>query len=617
MKRDKIRKLIALSILLTSFIVILILFSKKTKINVKEDTTLSEGQSELHLVQTDGKKEIFELYAKRHYPDKLGRFHLNGDIKIKIFGKAEGKDIVVKGDSGIYEKDMTFVAINNSEVSVEDLKIKSKELIYTLEGTIKSYSPSKFEHKYGNGEADNFIYDLNKKTITAHNFKGDFKKEENFNLSADKTTLSYNENSILMEGNCLIKSEKYDLKSEKVYFIFSEGKIVYFIGDGNPEIIYSGKEEGKGVAEILGREGNKVLRCERFEVKREENHFNIKVENRCKLEFPAKIKGEIGSLGAQLINIVYERGKGLKEAKAEGNFFFIDSDLRMEAKNTYGKPNEERKEWEIIKGEGEVKYQGNVSFECGNFSKNKNIILLERKRPSVKRNEEMVFADRIEYDSEKKIMKGTGNVRAFLGQKVFSASVPFFKNERKIFARGESIFWDENEEIINLKGNASLEQGEQFLKSQDLLFERKKESFSTNKQTQFLFLSKDETISGICNSAKYSKEKNLMVLSGNSKLSTKEYSIKGGLIKIGFDKEGELNFIEGESGVEFSSKEIEGEGDKFYLDLKNKKAIFDGNPSIKDEKRGKMRGRKILIDLETKEVKIEGNISEVEIKENG
>ncbi len=615
MKQDKIRKIIALSIITISIILVFIIFSKKSRINVREESSLSEGQSELHLVQTDGKREIFELFAKKHYPDNMGRFHLSGDVRIKILGKAEGKDIIIKGDSGIYEKDMSFVTIHNSEVMIEDLKIKSRELIYTSEGNIKSFSPSKFEHKYGNGEVDNFVYDLNRKKLLAHNFRGDFKKEENFHASTDKITLSYNENSILMEGNSFIRGEDYYLKSEIIHSIFLEGKLIYIRGEGNSEIFYQGRREGKGIEEILGREGEKVLRCGRFEVERDGDLFLVKIINNCRLEFPSKIGGERGSMGAQFIKIVYEKGKGLKEGWGEGGFFFIDSDQRVEAKNVYGKSDKEFKEWEVLKAEGEVKFEGELNFECGNFSKNKSMIFLEKGRPSVRRKDEIVYADKIEYDSEKKIMKGNGNVKAFLGKQTFSSSIPFFRGEEKIFARGDSIYWDENEEIINIQGGSSLEQGEQLLKSESLFFSKKKGYFSTKKSTKFLFLTKDERISGSCESSEYSKEENFLILTGDARLNTKDYSIRGDLIKIGLDREGEIDFVEGKSGVKFLSKEVEGEGEKFYLDLKDKKVLFEGNPSVKEEGRGKMKGRKIFIDLNTKEIKIEGNVSEVEIKE--
>lgn len=614
MNRDKIRKILALFILILSIGVIFIMFLRRSKLNEKGENFLSEGQNELHLVQTDGKKEIFELYAKRHYPDKLGRFHLK-DVKIKIFKKAEGKDIVVKGDSGIYEKDLSLITIHNSEVLIEDLKIKSKELIYTSEGAIKSYYPARFEHHYGRGEMDNFYYELNKKNLTGQNFKGDFEKKENFHASADKIILSYSENSVTMEKNVFIKGEEYDLKSERIYFVFSKDKIVYFSGNGNSEIIYYGKGEKENIPEIFRRDGDKVLKCQQFEIKREGNLFNIKVGNNCKLEFPAKNKGEKGVLKAQIANILYERGKGLKEAMAEEGFLFADSDQKIEVKNIYGKTDEESRDWEVLKADGKVKFEGDICFESGIFNKNKHVILLEKERPSVKRNDEMVIADKIEYNSEKKIMKGNGNVKAFLGEKSFSSSVPFFRREKKIFAKGDFIYFDEEEGILNLQGNASIEQEEQFLKSQNLIFERKRESFSTNRETQFFFVTRDEKISGSCNSMEYSKEKGYLELHGDSNLNTNEYSMKGDLIKIGLDKEGDLNFIEGRARVKFFSKEIEGEGEKFYLDLKNKKAIFEGNPSIKDEKRGKMRGKKIFIDLDTKEIKIEGNVSEVEIKE--
>lgn len=615
MKRNKIKKIIALFIFVLSFTVVLIIFLRKPKTNGGEESFLSEGQMKLHLVQTDGEKEIFELYAERHFPDKLGRYHLSGNIKLKIFGKAEGKDILIRGDSGIYEKDLSFVTIKNSEVTIEDLNIKSGELVYTSEGNIKSYSLSKFEHKYGNGEADSFIYDLKSKRISASKFKGDIRKEGNFHGSTDKIVLSYPENSIFMEGNTFIEGKEFALKCEKLYMIFKDGKINYARGEGNSELTYYGKiEEGEGIAEILKREGEKTLKCQKFEVKREENLFMINLENNCQVYFPFK-KGEgEGILRAQILNLIYQKGKGIREGKAEGDFYFIDSDLKMEAKNIWGKSDMEFKEWELVKAEGNVRFEGDVIFECGIFSKDKDIIILQKERPYIKRDGEIVYADKIEYDSGKKLMKGEGNVKAFLGERSFSADIPFFKKGKRILARSNYILWNEKDETINFKGNAILEQEEQFLKSEDLFVEKEKGTFATKKGTEFLFLTEKERISGKCDSMEYSKDKNILNLSGDSSINTDEYSIRGASIKIGIG-ERELNFIEGISKVKFKSKEIEGEGDKLFFDLKNKKAVLEGNSSVKDEKRGKMRGKKIFIDFDKNEIRIEGNISEAEVRE--
>lgn len=614
MKRDKIRRIIALSLFILSFTVILIILLKKPKTNGKEESFLSEGQKELHLVQTDGEKEIFELYAERHFPDKLGRYHLSGGVKIKIFGKAEGRDILIKGDNGIYEKDLSFVTINNSEVTIGDLKIKSRELIYTSDGNIKSYSLSKFEHKYGNGEAEGFVYDLKSKRISASKFKGDIKKEENFHVSADRIIFSYPENSILMEGDSFIEGEEYTLKSERIYILLSDGRVIYAKGEGDSELIYYGKGEGEKIPEILAREGEKTLRCQKFEVKREENLFEIKLENNCQLDFPSKNGEGEGSVRAQVVNIIYQKGGGIKEGNAEGGFSFMDSDVKMEAKNIRGKTDMEFKEWEIINAEGMVRFEGDVSFECEIFSKERNLITLQKGRPYIKRGGEIVYADRIEYDSEKKVMKGEGNVKAFLGGKSFSSNIPFFKEGERIFARSNYVLWDEREEAMNFRGNSIIEQGEEFLKSENLFMERKKESFSTKKGTEFLFLTEKGKISGKCESMEYSKDKNILNLLGEAFIKTEEYSIQGDSIRIGVG-ERELNFIEGIKNVKFRSKDMEGEGNKLFFDLKNKRAFLEGNSTIKDEKRGQMRGKKIFIDFEKDEIKIEGNISEAEIRE--
>jgi lipopolysaccharide export system protein LptA len=615
MRVDNIRKLIAIFILLSFGIITIIIVIRSNKTKGKDYVFFPEGQSELHLIQTDGKKEIFELYAKRHYPDRLGRYHLSGNVNIKIFGKADGRDILIKGESGIYEKDLSIVTIHNSEVRIEDLKIDSKEMVYTSEGFIKSYSPAKFEHKYGMGEVESFIYDLTKKTISALNFKGNFKREENFEVSTKKITFSYNENSVLMEGNSSIKGEKFYLNSQKLYIVFSEGKIILFNGIGNSEIIYYGKGEGKKIPEIFEREGEKVLKCDNFEVERDGDEFIARFESKIEIKFPAKKNGETGSGGADLAKIIYEKEKGVREIEAKGNVFFIDTDQKFKGEKVYAKRAEELEEWELIKAEGKVEFHGDVSFECGNFSKNKNIFSLQNERPYVMRDKEIIYADRIEYDSEKKVLRGDGNVKAFLEPKNLSSTLPFFENDKKIFVRTNSIFMDENENSINLKGISSLEQGKQFLKGQDLIFEGKKGIFSAKKGAEFLFVKEDDIISGKCGSMDYSKEKNFMVLSGNSSLNTKDYSIKGETIKLSLDSDGKLSSIEGRKNVKFISREIEGEGDGFSLDLKAKKAILDGNPSVKDQKRGKMRGRSIFINLESKEIKIEGNVSEVEIKE--
>ncbi len=597
-----------------SLIAIVIIIQRRSRLEKRIEPLVSEGQSELRLIQTDGTKEIFELYAKKHFPEKNGRYRLSEGLKINIKRKAEGKDILIEGENCVYEKDLSSVTIQDCKVKIEDLSIKTKEIVYTSEGYIKSLYPTQFLFKNGKGEASSFVYDLNEKRLSASNFKGEFEKKETIHIEANKINFSYRENSGVMEGNCSIKSNEFYIESDRIDFAFSEDLLVYAKGSQNSKICFYGEREGKGVMEIIGRKGEKVLSCDFFEIKRNGDIFDGVALGNCKMEFPSKEPGEKGYLRAWSINFVYEKDKGLKEVYAEGRVYFQDYKVIMEANKIYGKTEEETKEWEILNAEGKVKFKDDLVFECEHFRKERNQILLEKGRPFVKRDEELIYADKILYDTEKKIMKGWGNVKAFLGKKTFS-SILFFQEGKKVFAKGEVILWNEIEEKINLEGNASIEQGEQFLKSNNLNLDIKNNNFSAYKDVSFLFLTEDEKMFGSSEKLEYSKEKGVLHLQKNTKINTRDYSIKGATLNVYLDEDGDIEFIEGISHVEFISKDIEGRGDKFSLDLKNKNALFEENPILKDVKRGKITGRKISINLDTKEIKVEGNVSEVEIKE--
>ncbi len=614
MKSKNIKKLLAFSILTLSLIAIVIIIQRRSRLEKRIEPLVSEGQSELRLVQTDGTKEIFELYAKKHFPEKNGRYRLSEGLKINIKRKAEGKDILIEGKNGIYEKDLNYVTIQDCRVKVEDLSITTKEIVYTSQGYIKSLYPTQFLFKNGKGEASSFVYDLNQKYISASNFKGEFEKKETIHIEADKINFSYKENSGVMEGNCSIKSNEFYIESDRIDFAFSEDLLVYAKGSQNSKIYFYGEREGEGVMEIIGRKGEKVLSCDVFEIKRNGDIFNGVALGNCEIEFPSKESGEKGYLRAGSINFVYEKEKGLKEVYAEGRVYFQDYKVIMEANKIYGKTEEKTKEWEIFNAEGKVKFRDDLILECEHFRKERNQVLLEKGRPFVKRDEEIIYADKILYDSEKKIMKGFGNVKAFLGKKTFS-SILFFQEGKKVFATGEAILWNEIEGKVNLEGNASIEQGEQFLKSNNLNIDINNNNFSAYKDVSFLFLTEDEKMFGSAEKLEYSKEKGVLLLQKNTKINARDYSIKGATLNVYLDKDGNIEFIEGFSRVEFISKDIEGRGDKFSFDLKNKNALFEENPILKDVKRGKITGRKISINLDTKEIKVEGNVSEVEIKE--
>ncbi|MGQ9617407.1 MAG: LptA/OstA family protein [Candidatus Aminicenantia bacterium] len=586
---------------------------QRNKLIKKEDSLLSEGQRELHLVQTDGVKEMFELYAREHFPDSQGRFHLSGDVKITIKGKAEGRDIIVKGESGIYEKDLRFVAIREAEVLIEDIDVKSKEIIYTSDGNIKSYLLTNFNFKNGSGSAEGFVYDLGKKSISASNFKGDFKKDFPIHVEGSRFFYSYPDNSGQIEGNCIIKGEEFYGEGEKIYFAFSEGNLIHLKGEGNVKIFYYGTKGGKGFISIMGREGEKVFSADFVEVKRTGNFFYCVAENNCKLVFPSKNKKENGILKSRSINFIYKFDKGVKEANARV-FYFKDYDEEFQAEEGYGKMDEEYEEWEIINAKGNVKFQGNINFECAQFSKNRNLVIFEGNRPYVRKGEEIIYANRIEYNLEKEEVKGMGNVKAFFGRGKLSSKVPFFKEGEKIFAYADSIYLNEKEDEIILEGGARIEQGAQFLRGRKINL-KKNGYLIADKNVEFLFSNEEENISGVSDSMLYLEESKEIRLSKRVKIETKKYSIKGEFLKIGLDEDERLNFIEGINGVKFNSKEMEGTGEKLNFDYRSKKVTLEGNPSIKDEKKGIMRGRRIFIDLEKEEIKVEGEVSEVELKE--
>ena len=85
-----------------------------------------EKREKVEHFEAEGQFQKHEMKADRHYIGEDDNYHLEGNVRIVLFKKREGKDIFISGDGVIYDKDqIQFVIQGGVEIRYEDLKIEA------------------------------------------------------------------------------------------------------------------------------------------------------------------------------------------------------------------------------------------------------------------------------------------------------------------------------------------------------------------------------------------------------------------------------------------------------------------------------------------------------------
>ena len=119
---------------------------------------------------------------------------------------------------------------------------------------------------------------------------------------------------------------------------------------------------------------------------------------------------------------------------------------------------------------------------------------------------------------------------------------------------------------------------------------------------------KKEIIRFSSETAHIKKKDGVLYLSGDVKISYREYLIKSDFLIAKTNDVGtqEIKVIEAEKNIYFSNnKDIVAKGDKLILDIEKKFVSIEGNVEFSQDK-SMIRANKINVDLETETVDFEG-----------
>ena len=119
---------------------------------------------------------------------------------------------------------------------------------------------------------------------------------------------------------------------------------------------------------------------------------------------------------------------------------------------------------------------------------------------------------------------------------------------------------------------------------------------------------KKEIIRFSSETAHIKKKDGVLYLSGDVKISYKEYLIKSDFLIAKMNDVGtqEIKVIEAEKNIYFSNnKDIVAKGDKLIMDIEKKFVSIEGNVEFSQDK-SIIRANKINVDLETETVDFEG-----------
>jgi lipopolysaccharide transport protein LptA len=558
---------------------------EEQKINKKEKVEFRE---------MDKDKIDSEVTADKHYIGEDNLYHLEGNVKISLFGRGKGEDILLSGEEIVHDSEWSYFWLQgNATVEFKDLVVKSSVLEYDAQkGVFKSDQTVRFFSDSISGSAQKCDYNLGQK-------KAELRGSVYIELQARQ------ESSVPVE----IDTEYFE----------------YFVGKGR------GKAEGRvelahGKSRATAGFLEFVLSASREQIKslylKEKVNISLvdefrKVESfseqtalamhgdKCLIEASEiLIKGYVDSpqvrkleaTGECVFRFVSETGSF---TQIEGHEIAFDmtkkGGLKKLVVDRNAKIFEEDKEKESAR-----------SMEGGRIQilGDKKIVIIEGEQTSLPRiwsKETEITAQKISLFLDNNNLEASGDTKVIVYPKEKSQETAgFFSEENPVFITAAEMRYSEEHKRFRFSGGTKLWQMKETIKAEEMFVSVETGAFRArgNVQSILSYLpegKEEEENARIESSAmEYDPEKNVVLYREKVRLIVRDAALTASRLTIDLDKEsGDMANIVALGRVVVVQKTYEGHGEEARFDVPKEIITIVGNPVLIDKNRGRTEGGKL------------------------
>ena len=560
-------------------------------------------------------KQRAEIKADKHNPEPDGRYRLEGHVEVRDFGRNEGQDTWIYGDTVIYDKGMTgYELLGHARVRYKDVSVESETLNYDKKTEIlRTSRGAAFVSDKIKGTSQELTYHLGNEALRLDgNVRVELqtRQKKSYLLVFQGQTFEYSRKKKKgsMGGGVIFTSGQSRGGARTMDFVMSADenylRRLFLKGGVKTHLVDEDKKapprEGEGLY-FQGEE--RELEAEEISLRAflgMSKIHSVEARGNCLLQISSS-SGEDKTVRAEAMNFIFDRWGGLRKFKAAGG-------AEMEEKQAAGA--------------GGRFISGDEIFINGQ----KNTLTAEKKQKSVSRFESAeidVQAEKITLNRKNEDLGAWRKITAVLkasaeeadGAGFFSRSKPVFVTAQTLrYFRGEKRFvFNEDKGFMAKDEDVKIWQDKAMLLARELsLLEGSREIHASGGTRSFFPRPPKKAGSGESRVEiggalmLFEPMKNLISYDEDCFLKADTVRLTAKALRVSLKEgQGELKDVAAEGRVSVNQGQREGKGDEGIYVLDEEKFILTGNAVLTDPARGKAEGDKLTFHMADDRILIE------------
>lgn len=545
-------------------------------------------------------RRIIELKSSRSRKGEKDRIYME-DLDARVLSKGRmSEDIHVTGEEGYVENNYhNFLVRKNAAITSKSFTLKAKRFFLKDRALLRSQDTVTFNLRNLEGTAaKGLTYYLKQNLIKLFGVRGVHRRRGGeYHFQADILWFMEDEHKLILEKNAGIQGPDSQLKGNWISITFdSENKVVRETkSQGNVHLHTEQSQDPPRMRNI---------RCGILTGLHDENGdiHNLKLVHNVMVNLR---RGERRSrIRSEILDVYFLPG-GEKLDR-------IDVPSGGEVLNTGGsqftaladRMHFTFKDGELATWNGE----GNGSLRSRDFSCRsdridynapKGMILLKGKECRVINGRNVFIAPNFSIHTEKKWLRGEGNVRTTFHPK--RPQPPF--TAQPFFIRSQEVLLLDQKGTVRFTGSVQLLQDAAGLSAKSLTLNPDKH-LQANKMVRLTFKSQDDEIEVWGDKLVFDPEKGNLTILDKGGIQSGETRLDADGLIISFSKDDHLKNISAEGSIRFHKDDISGESDKVFWDFAGRNMRFQGNASLSKKQGGKAEGEILEMDLESNHVRV-------------
>jgi lipopolysaccharide transport protein LptA len=624
-----------------------------------------EKREKVEHFEAEGQFQKHEMKADRHYIGEDDHYHLEGNVRVVLFKKREGKDIFISGDEVVYDKEqIQFIIRGGVEIRHEDLKIEAESLKYNAdEERFKSGEGVQFSSQKLGGKAQNLDYSLKEKRLTLwENVSLEFLPEDSSSLpviiQGDKIDYLKEQKLCILQGNGRLFHGKSRSSADllKVELFGEEQNIKSLYLKGNAQVYLEDEEEGDRQARMIS--GDEISLHAFFEqtkirfieaagtcffksVSTPEEWTQIEAGT---IRFELDAGGRLAAFHAQTeVRMQEKREESGEQRNIDGDVVIFDGE-RNELQilgNSGTKARIMTESNEILAHEliasldsDDLKANENVKVvlrsdeeeeSVGFFSSNEPVLITAQEMRYFGERERFVFNRGVNIaqknqalTAEESLFIGKDGLGAYGGVKMSlvdasgeSEASGFFAPEQPVFISAREMrFSNESKHFLFYRDVKIWQQKKTLFAELIRLHQESREFVCTGGVRSVIpVVPKDKAEERLEISAermRFIPEENVISYEENSLLRAQDVSLNAQSVFVYLSGDtGDLLEIIAQGNVIIVKEQTEGRGEKARYDLNNNSIEITGNPVFIDKNKGRTEGDKLTFSISDDRITVE------------